>query len=358
MKVLIRVDGSQQIGSGHVMRCLALADTLRQCGTAVHFVCREMRDHLGELIRSHGFSVTLLTGHSTGAHAAGAADYSGWLGVSWQEDAQQTTEAIVERPDWLVVDHYALDCSWHGRLRAAVGKIMVIDDLADRRQDCDLLLDQNLHDNMQARYQHRVPITCRTLLGPDYALLRREFRLVHVATHPRQGPLRRLLVFMGGSDPSNFTATALAAVAQVTPQPEVEVVVGAQHPALEQISAECAARGYTCHVQVQRMAELMSRADLAIGACGSASWERCCVGLPAIVIAVADNQVAIGQGLHERGACVNLGSSAAVDAAAIAAALRKLHRNPDELRRLSACAYSLVDGLGAERVAASLGIAS
>src|SRR5205814_6661650 len=131
--------------------------------------------------------------------------------------------------DWLVVDHYAIDWRWQQRLRASAARIMVIDDLANRRHDCDVLLDQNLHREMQARYREYVPHACRLLLGPEYALLRREFHAAHMVARRRDGSISRLLVFMGGGDGGNFTSTGLAAVRQLDMAGlGVEAIVGRQ----------------------------------------------------------------------------------------------------------------------------------
>jgi len=355
MRVLIRVDASRNIGTGHLMRCLALAEALRDRGAAVRFACRGQHGLPAELMCAHGFEALPLLASVGGSGSTAGSDHSGWLGMSWEEDAEQTAAAMAGGVEWLIIDHYGIDWRWQQRLRALTARIMVIDDLADRRHDCDLLLDQNLHRDSAARYLKCVPRRCRLLLGPEYALLRRDFAAARAGVRPRDGAVHRILVCMGGGDGGNFTATALGALARLdTPGVEVEVVIGSQHPALEQIQDLCRMHRFACYVQVQRMAELMARADLSVGACGSASWERCCVGLPAVLVAIADNQVAIGNGLSTRGAAVYLGRSATVDVRALAHAMESLLRQPERLRDMSLRAYALADGLGAQRVAQAL----
>jgi UDP-2,4-diacetamido-2,4,6-trideoxy-beta-L-altropyranose hydrolase len=356
MEVVVRADASTAVGTGHVMRCLTLCDALRSAGAVVRFICRQADGHLGELITERGYAVTVLTADATGREKL--LGYERWLGVPLDTDAEQTIAAIAAskvRPDWLIADHYALDSRWEQRLRPNVRRIMAIDDLADRTHDCDILLDQNLISGMSERYRDKVPKRCRLLMGPDFALLRGEFARMRATVALRTGPVRRLLVFLGGADSANYTMTALDAVGAIgNPRPEVDVVIGVGHRMRAEIDAQCRARGFTCHVQSVHMAELMANADLAIGAGGSASWERCCVGLPALIVSMAANQVVIGQNLEDYGACVYLGNIEAVSAEKIRQELENLLSNPAAVQRLSARAYALVDGRGTERVIEAL----
>ena len=206
--VIIRADASTQIGSGHVMRCLTLAEELRDGGSMVSLVSRDHPGNLNELIRDKGFQYFELStgqGIEVKPHQSGS-EYASWLGVSQERDAMETIEAIgEERAEWLIVDHYALDEKWEPLLRPHAAKIMVIDDLADRRHDCDLLLDQNFFINGEKRYDELVSPSCTKLLGPKYALLRREFREARKKLKERTGEVKRVLVFFGGSDPENYT---------------------------------------------------------------------------------------------------------------------------------------------------------
>ena len=289
MKIAIRVDASNQIGTGHFMRCLTLADALKQRGAQIRFISRNLPDFLSGMLNTRGHEFVKLEGTD------GKPDklsHSHWLGTSQQMDAQDTIHALSDRKwDWLVVDHYALDIRWENVLRGSAKKIMVIDDIADRQHDCDVLLDQNFYADVQLRYQGKVPEHCQLLLGPRYALLRDEFRIMREQVKPRTGQVKRILVFFGGVDADNYTGLAIKALAELAVNAlHVDVVIGAQHPCRQEIEAACAGQGYVCHVQTSRMAELMAVADLAIGAGGSATWERCCLGLPALAICTADNQ--------------------------------------------------------------------
>ena len=291
MRIAIRVDASGQIGTGHLMRCLTLADELKHRGTQIRFVSRHMPDYLRDILAGKEYEFILLNSASRAAASDGLS-HAHWLGTSQHADAQDTIEALSDQTwDWLIVDHYALGACWESSLRKTAKNILAIDDIADRQHDCDVLLDQNLYADMATRYTGKVPLHCQLLLGPRYALLREEFRRMREQVKQRSGPVKRILVFFGGVDADNYTGQALAALVHIgIPELHVDVVIGSRHPSREQIEFECIRRGYICHVQTSRMAELMAAADLAIGAGGSATWERCCSGLPTVAIYVADNQ--------------------------------------------------------------------
>lgn len=291
MNIAFRVDASTKIGTGHVMRCLTLADELKRRRARTCFVSRYMPQQLREMLVAKGYAFKQLDFDALPSVADGLA-HADWLCTSQEADAQGTLQALSGAAwDWLVVDHYALDARWETVIRPRVGRILVIDDIADRQHDCDILLDQNFYEDMHTRYAGKVPAHCQLLLGPRYALLREEFRVLREKTAPRNGPVRRILVFFGGVDADNYTALAIQALAEIgVLGSRVDVVIGTLHPCREAIEATCLSRGFTFHVQSNRMAELMAIADMSIGAGGSAIWERCCLGLPTITICSADNQ--------------------------------------------------------------------
>ncbi len=355
MRIVIRADASIEMGSGHVMRCLTLADALRERGAEVHFMCRDLPGHLGGVLADKGYPVHWLPapGDDEAAIPTHTA-HSAWLGVPWVVDADQTRERLAGLPeiDWLIVDHYALDRAWESRLRPLVQRIMVIDDLADRPHDCNLLLDQNLYEDMDQRYVGLVPADCRPLLGPRYALLRPEFREARKTLRQRDGVVRRMLVFFGGADPTNETAKALRAI-QLLERPEiaVDVVVGAANPHRAEIEALCAALpNASFHCQVANMAELMARADLAIGASGVSTWERAALGLPALVVTVAENQKAIAYAADDNGLIICLGDKVQIKDTDWVMALRKVLSNPDLLVEMSSIALFLNDGQGVKMI--------
>jgi UDP-2,4-diacetamido-2,4,6-trideoxy-beta-L-altropyranose hydrolase len=353
-RIAIRVDATDPIGTGHFMRCLALADMLHVRGARVQFVTRALPSHLHKLAAHRGHALAILPAPLEPGDCDDLA-HSAWLGTSQRTDTDLTRTALAGgRVDWLIVDHYALDARWESALRPCTGNILVIDDLADRTHDCDALLDQNLHEDMQARYASRVPAHCRLLLGPKYALLREEFATLRASWHERDGDVRRILILMGGVDADNLTSLAIEAVSSLPRVPAVDVVVGARNPARDAIAVLCRTHGYALHVQPSNVAELMASADLAIGAGGVAAWERCCAGLPTLTLCSAQNQREQINQLALQGLAyvpeVHPGN-----ADALATHLRALLENPALRAALSRNGLRAVDGRGTQRVAGALG---
>jgi UDP-2,4-diacetamido-2,4,6-trideoxy-beta-L-altropyranose hydrolase len=352
--VLVRADASLQIGTGHVMRCLTLADALRRRGARCTFVCRAHDGHLIGAIKQQGHSIeTLPVG---AAHAgAGTTSHAHWLGADWLTDAQQTIAALgSHRPDWIVVDHYALDAAWESALRSHAGRVLAIDDLADRPHDADLLVDQNLGRDA-ADYAGLVPAGCTVLAGATFALLRREFaQWRERSLQRRRSPsLRRLLITMGGIDLPNATGAVLQALraCELPPDCRLSVVMGAAAPWLDQVRSLAALmpRPTEVLVRVEDMAQQMAHSDLAIGAAGGTAWERCCLGLPVLLVLLADNQLHGARALEAAGAAMLIGDAAAVERELVPALARA--SAPAMLTRMAEAAAQLTDGLGADRVA-------
>lgn len=334
LRVAVRTDASVAIGAGHAMRCLTLAEALRAVGAEVCFVCLAAPGDALDLIVSRGFRV----------HALGAAAH-------WREDAEQTARALMTRGpfDWVVVDHYGLDSRWESHLRAVVPRILVIDDLADRDHDCDVLLDQNFYADAAQRYVGRVPAGCRLFLGPAHVLLRDEFREVIRRPRERNGGVGRVLVSFGATDPTGETAKVLAALQALSmPGLACDVVVGAGNQQRERIETQCAALpAVRCHVQTSHMADLMWAADLAVGAGGSTTWERCILGLPTLTVVTSANQLQLTTDLAAVGVVWYLGRAEALAIADYEAAIRTALRSPERLADLSACSRALMVAAGA-----------
>lgn len=351
MNIAFRVDASLQIGTGHLMRCLTLADALKSRGAMTHFICRHLPDHLADLLEQHGHPLTRLP-DDTHTDATDELAHARWLGTSQARDADDTLHALAgESPDWLVVDHYALDARWESALRPHCRKIMVIDDLADRPHDCDLLLDQNLVADGGARYDGLLPAHCGKLLGPKYALLQSEYAELHPRTPPREGPVQRVLIYFGGADTDNLTGRAIAACLSLRrTDVALDVVIDPNSPHAESIRRQVQGeRQITLHTRLPSLASLMVKADLAIGGGGATSWERCCLGLPTLVITLAENQKPIAAELDRRGLIRWLGHRDDVSEAGLAQALGDL-LNAGLPAAWSAHCRRLVDGRGTERV--------
>lgn len=313
MQIAFRADASLQIGTGHVMRCLTLADVVRDQGAQCTFVCRPHEGHLLDLVAQRGHKAVALGAPQVNFNVLADPAHAMWLGTSWADDAEQTKRALGEQTvDWLVVDHYALDARWEQALRPQAKRIMGIDDLADRPHACDLLLDQNLGRSKQD-YDGLLKGEPNTLIGPQYALLRPEFaalRAQSLARRQNNPLLRHLLVTMGGVDKDNATGQMLAALQNCSLPPDlrITVVMGPHAPWLTHVQAQATQMPWPTEVlaDVDNMAQLMAESDLAIGASGSTSWERCCLGLPSIQVVLAQNQVGIAQALSRAGAALML----------------------------------------------------
>ena len=352
-KIAFRVDASSQIGIGHFMRCLTLARELKKQNLEVCFVSRNLPLHLREMLIAKGIELISLSAHDD-EESIDELSHASWLGVSQAQDAEVTVKGLSGQVyDWMIVDHYALDVRWESIVRPNVKKIMVIDDLADRHHDCDVLLDQNYYADMQTRYNGKVPAHCQLLLGPNYALLREEFRALREQVKVRNGKVKKVLVFFGGVDADNYTFQAIEALAEVNAGLKVDVVIGAQHPFKEMIENACVKHDYVCHIQTPYMAKLMAEADLAIGAGGSASWERCCLGLPSLLVSLADNQIAIAKELSAISACAYIGNR---DDVSLKKWLTQLIANQELTQKISEKSFSIVDGLGVHRVSKEMGV--
>jgi UDP-2,4-diacetamido-2,4,6-trideoxy-beta-L-altropyranose hydrolase len=347
MKIAFRVDASPLIGTGHLVRCLTLANALSAAGAEIRVVCRHITDSMAQLVRGMGHALVILP---YSAVPSDGRPHAAWLGTSEAEDARATTKALADYSwDWLVVDHYALSAEWEHALRPLARRVLAIDDLADRRHACDTLLDQNLQPDNGNRYGELLPPRCRTLLGPTYALLRPEFRTA--VSRDRPSETCRLNIFFGGIDAAGMTLRALNELASsLTGGIAADVVVGQDSPHLSAIRARCAELKATLHVQSGEMARLFAAADIGVGAGGATSWERCRVGLPTVVVSVAENQRSGCQALHDRGAIIWLGAVSALRPGSIRDAMGTLAGDAAARLEMARRGQILVDGRGTERV--------
>jgi UDP-2,4-diacetamido-2,4,6-trideoxy-beta-L-altropyranose hydrolase len=313
MKVVIRVDASQKIGLGHVMRCLALAEGLYDKGATINFIIRDYSENLNKYIKSKGFKVNLLPKLIKTKSQKELIGYEQWLGTRQEIDADYTIHKLIgEKIDWLIVDHYALDCIWEKKLKPHTKNIMVIDDLANRIHDCDILLDQTFGRN-KLDYKQLVPSYCQLLLGSKNALLRpdfKKFRSSALQRRKRYSSICNILVSMGGMDEENITLRVLDALSliQWKTTPTINIVLTAGAPYLQIVNDSLHKYDFSIRllVDVNNMAELMLESDIAIGAGGSTSWERCCLALPTVLIILSENQQEVGKNLAEARAVVTL----------------------------------------------------
>lgn len=361
MKVVFRADASLQIGTGHVMRCLTLAQVLADKGHECCFITRLHPGNLNDYICQLGFPVHALETPEQPLNHDSNCEYANWLGVSQSEDAAACEPVLDKiRPDWVVVDHYGLGADWQTAIMGS-GRIMVIDDLANRQHNCNLLLDQTF-GRSELDYQNLVSSGTRLLCGSSYALLRREFGELrqYSLERRRSGKLEHLLVTMGGVDKDNATERVLNALrgSSLPEQCKLTVVMGNNAPWLASVKNAANKLPWPIEVcvGVRDMAALMAESDAAIGAAGATSWERCCLGIPTIMVVIAENQRNVALGLGSAGAAFVIESLNRVSED-LPIALGRLASSRDYCSEMSARAAAIVDGFGVGRVVSELEVA-
>lgn len=345
--IVFRVDASARIGTGHVMRCLTLANEMLAYGVVSHFICRAHTGHMAEKIRSEGHAVTLLPAEQEiSEYIDESARYASWLGADWLSDAEATVQSVAAfQPRWVVVDHYAIDFRWERLVKAATkARIMVIDGLADRTHDCDVLLDQTCSPEGKLRWVDLVPESCELLVGPRFALLRPDFAEARRNLRQRDGKIRRIFIAFGGVDEPNATLAALDAILELElPDVMVDVVVGFGNPHQTQLKAHCQQFENVClHVQPANMAELMMNADLAISGGGTMLLEQCYLNLPSVVISIANNQVASSRFLSDIGAVIYLGNFDNTTKAVIKQSVLQLFNDKQKIKKIQSITEKLM----------------
>ena len=363
-RILVRCDASLSIGSGHVTRCRTLARTLQQRSAEIVFLCRRQPGDLIALLEKE-FRVLTLPEQALSLCEGleGRELYAAWLGCSQAQDAEDCLTVLsstgLHCADWLLVDHYGLGAIWQSQVQVGLDsdvpcRLLVIDDLADRPHQADLLLDQNFFgSDTDQRYKGLVPAHCRQLLGPHYALLGPEYAQLQPLVSMRT-ELSRVLVFFGGVDPDNLTARALEALTHKDLEHlAVDVVLGRQSPHRNGVEALAAQRPFTrMHTTLPSLAGLIARADLGIGAGGATTWERACLKLPSLVVTIAANQTPFAAALHQAAHLQLLGDAATVSVEQIRSVL--LARIADSVQHHRDAGGDLTDGFGASRLALAM----
>jgi UDP-2,4-diacetamido-2,4,6-trideoxy-beta-L-altropyranose hydrolase len=298
--IAIRTDASHQIGIGHVMRCLTLANELRKQNNAtVFFVTRKAEGNAEEKIKDAGFEYVEL---DTGVDAPiSYLNHGNWLRAPQLSDAEEFKSALNRRGvfyvDLVIVDHYGIDYLWHKQIKNFTKKIFVIDDLGDRLHDCDYLLDQT-YSCKADKYKNLVSSECNQYLGTLYALLRPEFE----GLQPVKVDENSLLVMFGGTDPDNLTLKVLNVIENMSYLDKINVVLSGSAKNLVEVSTYCQSRDLiSLHISPNNIAKLMAESKLAIGAAGTTSWERCVAGLPTVAVIQAFNQREIASSLQKAG---------------------------------------------------------
>lgn len=361
MKFAFRVDAASEIGLGHAMRCLALADAARKHGIACHFLSARMPEHLVDRMQSNGHVFTQLPRIPDPApHELPHLAHAQWITGSQRQDAAACREVMAQHPvDWIILDQYALSEPWQNALRETGASMAVIDDLADRKFDADLLVDPNpIHAQTNA-YAGLVSRRTQMCLGGDFAILRPEFANQRPASATAREQVDdqalNLLVIFGGTDPNNATGRVLSTLAELPDIlcrfARVDVVMGLGSTHLEAVRAGVAQldRKAQLHVDLRDVAGLMARSDICIGAGGGVAWERCCLGLPSLLFQLASNQSEILAYLEKTGAGIRLND---LGAATLKETLGMIDQN--QLRQMSEAALRVVDGQGSDRIIARM----
>ncbi|MCS0674058.1 UDP-2,4-diacetamido-2,4,6-trideoxy-beta-L-altropyranose hydrolase [Cytobacillus firmus] len=361
MKVVFRVDASIELGIGHVMRCLTLAEELRANGSEVFFICRVFNGDLCDFIQNKGFYIYRLKNKKNSKKSMDQTKVlSQGPAVNWKTDAFETIEILkrLKNIDWLVIDHYALDKDWESQIRSFTKKVMVIDDLANREHECDMLLDQNYYINRDKRYQYLLPSSCKLLLGPNFALLREEFWHQRLKVkHSQRGLIQRVFICFGGSDPSNVTGKILRTIDDLKCDHIVfDVVVGASNQYKDEIKFLCEKNHhFRFFLNADNIAQIMSNADMCIVSGGTLTWERYCLGLVGGIITTAKNQEQLAQTVHEFQIDEYIGRA---DVLTEKKAFKKiesmLSTSVDQLVHRREMAMKMVDGIGVKRVISAM----
>lgn len=347
MRVVFRVDASVEIGTGHVMRCLSLANVIKETGLMVEFICRSHKGNLINMIRSKGFIVHELK-LSEEYKVDTKLEESHLLGTTQKKDSDECIKIIkLKKTNWLFVDHYAIDEDWHSKLKPFSEKLIVIDDLADRKYQCDILLDQTF-GRTQEDYLKLTPKGCKLLMGSKYALLRPEFaKWRRYSLGFRKKPnLRQLLINMGGIDVDNITGKVIKElnICKLPKNINIVIIMGKFAPHLRAVQILANTMPYKTEVKVdiKNMAEIMANSDLAIGAAGSTTWERCCLGLPTIQLTIAKNQVFLAKKLVDYNAVKLVNKVNEIN--------HLLEDSYEWMENLSIVSSRVCDGMGANKV--------
>ena len=359
-KIVFRVDASIQIGTGHVMRCLTLADALKRKGAECYFICREHSGNLIETIKERRHEVYFLPLHEQLQNNEqysydNKLDHANWLGITQEVDADLSIPIVrLLKPDWMIVDHYAIDRHWEKKLRPYCNHIMVIDDLADRHHDCDLLLDQTFGREAKD-YVSLVAGHSQLLCGAKFALLRSEFEQWRDYSLNRRidGKIEHLLINLGGVDKGNITTKILKSLinSSLPENTQITVVMGPTAPWVSDVKNQAEIMPWKTDVKVgvNNMAELMANSDLSIGAAGATSWERCCLGLPTIMVVLADNQKLIASKLKGAGAAFLL-EKEYINSQILSSYIEDLVNSSHRLIKLGSFSASIVNGMGVSAV--------
>lgn len=342
MKVAFRCDASEVIGTGHLARCIVFAENLISHGHDVIFIVRHITASMKSVLHLRNIPLEILSGGES--RRSFSSDYSSWLGVEEIFDAEQSIKKLeIFSPDWVVVDHYGINADWEGEVARIGYKILAVDDLSDRKHFCNILIDPNS--------KREVKGIENVLSGPEYSFVASDFLIEREKASVRK-EVKRVLVFFGGIDLKNATMMALKALLSMRANIETDIIVvaGRQNPNLYELEEFCISENISIHIQTDKMAQLMSQSDLFVGAAGSSNWERCVVGLPALLCYVAENQKSIASVSQRNGSAINLGDFDSLTSEDFLSGLNKIIGTKDCISKMSERAFQACDGMGRDRI--------
>ena len=357
MKIVFRVDASIQMGTGHVMRCLTLADALKNQGAQCYFICREHPGNLMSLIVQRGHHVDSLpyieaSQQLKQPNYASDLAHSSWLGATQKEDANLCVSIVKSlQPNWLIIDHYALDIRWEQELRPYCRQLMVIDDLADRQHDCNILIDQNYLPAYEQRYDKLVSQNTKKLLGPSFVLLRNEFKKLRKERFGQlHGATDQILINFGGVGNYSLLSKVIEAINFFQKKSFYIISGKLEVGQFLQLEKSISYSKIEMVETSNSIASLMSQSLYAIGACGSTVWERFYLGLNSGLVEMAENQAPLLSYLTEMNLIDNLGSFKVLTAKEFLGFLQNLDLNDQKYKCRRSEIMNLIDGEGAQRV--------
>ena len=346
--LFVRVDAGVQIGDGHFLRCLTLANSLKKKFDQIIFISNQLPKHFIKKIKRDNFKIYKINGYTHIQKEKLEKKLKTQLIHNDLVETKKIIEKYKNSTNWLIIDHFGIDHFWEKNVRVNIKKIIVIDDLANRKHECDILIDQNFYKNMQKRYTKLIPNYCEQCIGPRFTLLRPEFFNAR-KNLKRKKQFKRILISFGGSDPSNETKKAILAIKDLEKKYKIDVIVGSNNPNKKQITNICSKISFcNFYEQVENISKYMKKADLAIGAGGTSTWERCCLGLPTIVTSLSKDQEKINENMSKIGCAIDLGTAEKTTKLDYVKALNEI--NSKKLRKISKKCLVLVDGKGVKRI--------
>jgi UDP-2,4-diacetamido-2,4,6-trideoxy-beta-L-altropyranose hydrolase len=330
-RAVIVANASVSVGGGHLRRCLVLGEALAAANWKVIAAVRDST------------FAQMLIGSTQMIEVVAVMEYT----------AELLIKALPDGCDLLIVDHYGLDALFETDCRGWAGLILVIDDLADRKHNCDILVDQTPGREISA-YKALVPASCQLLTGSRYALLHPNFAFMRNPRRPTAEPVQRGLISFGATDPDDMTSVAIEAFQSSGLMVQLDIILGGGAPNIDRVKG--AAANFTngngkVYVEVRDPASIVRHADIAIGAGGVSALERCCLGIPSLIVSIADNQMGNALGIARAGGAAFAGEISDISCSILASKLLELAGDSERREVMAACGRELCDGLGSSRIA-------